>query len=91
MAGRPKLAPLHLAPLPRELRDDPGENEPLIYRHQLTVAQTAIYLGLSEETIRRAIRSGELKAKPFGRAIRVRRVDAEAYVDDRPDYQPRVS
>jgi excisionase family DNA binding protein len=44
-----------------------------------TVKQTAEWFGAHPETIRRAIRSGELKAVRVGRSYRITGYDLEAF------------
>lgn len=46
----------------------------------LTITQAAIRLGVSPDTVRRRIKSGELPAGRFAGAYRVRVVDVDALV-----------
>lgn len=45
----------------------------------LTVREVAELRNVSHRTVRRAIARGELPAYRYGRAIRIRRADAEAF------------
>lgn len=47
----------------------------------LTVAQAAEYLNLSDPHVRRAIRTGDLQAVRFGRAVRVRTSCLRTYLE----------
>ena len=49
----------------------------------LTVAQVATILQLSEATIVRYIKAGELKAVKLGKGFRVRRSDLNAFMEAR--------
>lgn len=49
----------------------------------LSVAQIAQHLQMDEETIRRWIRTKQLKAYKFGRDLRVRREDFDQFVKER--------
>lgn len=44
-----------------------------------TLAEAAVLLSCHRETLRRAIRSGELRAARLGREFRVSRLDLEAF------------
>jgi len=46
----------------------------------LTPDEVAAELRISTETVRRACRSGELKASRFGRQFRILRADLNAYL-----------
>lgn len=47
----------------------------------LSVMEAATRLGLSEETVRRYIRHGELSAIKFGRRVLVHPEDLDAFID----------
>ncbi|MEJ7636036.1 helix-turn-helix domain-containing protein [Aeromicrobium sp.] len=47
----------------------------------MTAAACAEYLGLSENFVRAAIRRGEIRSAKFGRAVRVRLSELQAYLD----------
>jgi len=48
----------------------------------LTLAEAAVYSGLSEQKLNEAIRAGELKArKDLGRGHRIKREDVESYIE----------
>jgi len=49
----------------------------------LDVREAAAYLAISEETVRRYVRSGELPHTRVGRSIRFRLVDLDAYLKAR--------
>ena len=62
----------------------------------LSVRQAAALLHVSEPTIRRYIKDGELPSLTMGRCRRIRRVDLEAFLDRRMAYdwqthRPQVS
>jgi len=46
----------------------------------LTLAEAQALTGLSRQTLRDAIESGELKSRQIGRAFRVKRGDLEKYI-----------
>ena len=50
-----------------------------------SLATAAVAVDFSEKTLTRAIRSGQLKAKKVGRAVRIKRADLEAWIDSCPD------
>lgn len=49
----------------------------------LTVQEVAAYLKLADKTVYLLIRSGTLKAFRIGRAVRCRRADVEAFIEQR--------
>jgi excisionase family DNA binding protein len=48
----------------------------------MTVQQTAEYLIVDDETVRRMIRAGELKAHRVARDYRIYKSDVEKYIQD---------
>lgn len=48
-------------------------------RDYYTIYEVADLMGFHHQTIRRMIKSGELPAKQFGRAWRIRKSDLEAF------------
>jgi excisionase family DNA binding protein len=48
----------------------------------LSVPTAAIYLGVSVDTIRRLVRAGSIPHARIGSAIRIRRADLDAYLED---------
>jgi excisionase family DNA binding protein len=60
---------------------NPRNPEPL-----LSVEQVSQLAGLNPEVVRRAIRSGELKASTLRRRLRIRISDYEAWIDSNRCY-----
>src|SRR5579883_2766619 len=57
----------------------------------LTTADVATRLGVSLDTVRRWLRSGELKGTPFGRAgYRIEDADLQAFLDQRRQHAQEV-
>ena len=54
----------------------------------LTLKQVAVVLGLSERSVRRIIRAGDLPAIRIGGSPRIRSADLRAYLDGAPAYYP---
>lgn len=50
-----------------------------------SMANAAVAVDVSEKTLQRAIRSGQLRAKKVGRVISIARKDLEAWHDGLPD------
>lgn len=48
----------------------------------LTIAEVAEYMGLSEYTIRRWVRSGVLPVTKLGRSVRIRSDELERFIED---------
>lgn len=59
---------------------DPGEVEVVKAGRLLTVAEAAARAHVHVETVRRAVRSGALRASRAGRAVRVEQTDLEAWL-----------
>src|SRR5581483_7714275 len=58
----------------------------------LTTSDVAARLGVSLDTVRRWLRSGELKGTPFGRAgYRIEDVDFQAFLDQRRRHAQELS
>src|SRR5689334_23354990 len=58
----------------------------------LTTSDVAVRLGVSLDTVRRWLRSGELKGTPFGRAgYRIEDADFQAFLHQRRRHAPELS
>jgi excisionase family DNA binding protein len=50
----------------------------------LSIEAAAAYTGLGVPTIRRRLASGEIRARKFGRAVRIERADLDEWIDAQP-------
>lgn len=79
--------PNHRPPKARKIDAD------ALDRDFFTIYEVADMLGLHWQTIRRMIKAGELPAKKYGSAWRVRRVDLEVFtqpIDTPPRLDPKA-
>ncbi len=60
-----------------------GEPEPFVRGRFLTVAEVAASMRVSNMTVYRLIKNGELAAVRVGKNYRIREADVERYLSDR--------
>ena len=71
--------------------DVPSEPERLVgepFDRLLTLKEVGLILGLSERSVRRIVRAGDLPAIRIGASPRIRSADLRAYLDGAPAYYP---
>jgi excisionase family DNA binding protein len=75
------------------MRDDSDTPRPTPGPEFFSVKQAAIYINLSQQTIRRLVKAGKIKSHQFGRQIRIHKRDLDDYISrnkqgcDRPMLQ----